>query len=139
MDRLLTDFVVFWREHSPAWKEDNGDYGLYSEASLVILLCAFLNRLVNGGGEVNREMAAGRGRMDVGVVYKGRRYPIEVKIRRERDSLDTVEAKGREQLCRYMERMSADKGWLLIHDRPAGTLTVHPAPPSGALLRGAHP
>jgi AAA+ ATPase superfamily predicted ATPase len=160
MDSLLADFVVFWHEHSPAWKEDNGDYGLYSEASLVILLCAFLNRLVNGGGEnesssfpsflhagcvcatkkpsyIVREMAAGRGRMDVGVVYKGRKYPIEVKIRRERNSLETVEAKGREQLRRYMERMSADKGWLLIHDRPAGTLTIHPEPVTGDLLRGA--
>jgi hypothetical protein len=126
MDGLLTDFVAFWHEHSPAWKEDNGDYGLYSEASLVILLCAFLNRLVNGGGEVNREMSAGRGRMDIGVVYKGRKYPIEVKIRRERNSLETVEAKGREQLRRYMERMCADKGWLLIHDRTAGTLTIYP-------------
>jgi hypothetical protein len=126
MDLLLADFVVFWREHNPAWRDENGEYGIYSEASLVILLCAFLNRLVNGGGEVNREMAAGRGRMDIGVVYNRRRYPIEVKICRERDSIERVESKGREQLRRYMERMSADKGWLLIHDRPNDSLTVLP-------------
>jgi hypothetical protein len=137
MDILLSDFIIFWREHNPAWRDENGEYGIYREASLVILLCAFLNRLVNGGGEVKREMSAGRGRMDIGVVYNGRRYPIEVKIRRERDSLATVEAKGREQLCRYMASMSADKGWLIIHDRPQDRLTVLPTPvthPSGVLL-----
>jgi hypothetical protein len=131
MDLLLSDFIVFWREHNPAWRDKNGEYGIYSEASLVILLCAFLNRLVNGGGEVNREMSAGRGRMDIGVVYKGRKYPIEVKVRRERDSLDTVEAQGREQLRRYMERLSAPRGWLLVHDRPAASLTVLPHPLRG--------
>jgi hypothetical protein len=128
MDRLLNDFVAFWHEHSPAWKEDNGDYGQYSEASLVILLCAFIHRLVNGGGEVNREMAAGRGRMDIGVVYNDRKYPIEVKICRERDSIETVESKGREQLRRYMHRMDAPRGWLLIHDRPNSSLTILPEP-----------
>jgi hypothetical protein len=80
-------------------------------------------------------MAAGRGRIDICVVYKGRKYPIEVKIRREHDSRKTLIAKGREQLRRYMSCMQSPRGWLLLHDRPADSLTVHPEPSSGALRR----
>jgi hypothetical protein len=41
---------------------------------------SFLQRVTNGGGHINREYAAGRGRMDLMVEYAGKCHIIEMKI-----------------------------------------------------------
>lgn len=58
MDRLLKEFQKFWRRHSEIW-EQRADY---TEAFPHLLLMAFLQRVLNGGGNIEREYAAGRGR-----------------------------------------------------------------------------
>jgi Holliday junction resolvase len=58
-------------------------------------------------------MAAGRGRLDLCAVYKGEKYPIEIKLRRG----EKTRAQGIEQTLRYMDVYGAREGWLAIFDR----------------------
>jgi len=60
-----------------------------------------------------REMAAGSGRLDLCVEYGGRRYPIELKIRRGEKTID----EGLRQLGRYLEQLGEPEGWLIVFDQ----------------------
>jgi hypothetical protein len=82
MDYLMRDFQQFWRENSAIWETKYQ----YREAAPHLILMAFLQRIVNGGGNIIREMAAGKGRTDLCLVYEGN-YPIELKIRRGEKSV----------------------------------------------------
>ncbi|MDR1217215.1 MAG: AAA-like domain-containing protein [Oscillospiraceae bacterium] len=112
MDFLMRDFQQFWRENSDIWL---GRFD-YKEAAPHLILMAFLQRVINGGGQLVREMAAGRGRLDLCIVYKGEKYPIELKLRRG----DRTRAQGVEQTLRYMDVYGAREGWLAIFDRDTG-------------------
>jgi hypothetical protein len=112
MDCLMRDFQQFWRENSDIWL---GRFD-YAEAAPHLILMAFLQRVINGGGQIIREMAAGRGRLDLCVVYEGGKYPIELKLRRGEKS----RPQGVEQTLRYMDVYGAREGWLAIFDRSVG-------------------
>lgn len=109
MQRLLTDFQVFWRENSEIWQERFE----YKEAAPHLILQAFLQRILNGGGRITREMAGGRKRLDLCVEYQGERYPIELKIRYDTQT----EAEGKTQIAGYMDTLGCTEGWLLLFDR----------------------
>jgi hypothetical protein len=113
MDFLLRDFQQFWRENSDIWltKFD------YEEAAPQLILMAFLQRVINGGGQLIREMAAGTGRLDICLVYEGQKYPIELKLWRGEKSLE----RGVEQTLRYMDVYGATEGWLALFDRTPQT------------------
>jgi hypothetical protein len=112
MDLLMRDFQQFWRENSDIWltKFD------YEEAAPHLILMAFLQRVINGGGRIIREMAAGTGRLDICLVYEEQKYPIELKLWRGEKSLE----KGVEQTLRYMDIYGATHGWLALFDRTPG-------------------
>ena len=59
---LLADFQRFFREHSEHWVQR---FERYQEAGPQLLLQAHLQRVVNGGGVIEREYALGRGRTDL--------------------------------------------------------------------------
>jgi hypothetical protein len=67
MDALLREFQKFWRRHSEVWEQKSD----YTEAFPHLLVMAFLQRITNGGGRIEREYAAGRGRMDLAIEYGG--------------------------------------------------------------------
>jgi hypothetical protein len=115
MDYLLEEFRVFWRENSEIWEERFE----YKESAPHLVLFAFLQRVINGGGQIMREMATGKGRLDIGVVYGGQKYPIELKVCREQDKLETIIKEGLEQTERYMDVLGSKRGWLLVFDRHA--------------------
>jgi hypothetical protein len=109
MRRLLGDFQAFWREHSEMWIERFE----YKEAAPHLILQAFLQRVVNGGGRIARELTAGNGRLDSCVEYAGERYPIEIKLRYSPKTY----AEGVTQLADYLERLGCAEGWLVVFDR----------------------
>jgi hypothetical protein len=114
MDRLLQGFQKFWRRHSEIW-EEKADY---TEAFPHLLLMSFLQRVTNGGGDVDRELAAGRGRMDLLVEYAGKCYIIEIKIIHYYDSPATVRKEGLEQVQEYRDKTgSSTPTYLVIFDR----------------------
>jgi Holliday junction resolvase len=106
---LLQDFQQFWRENSDIWIEKFN----YKEAAPHLILQAFLQRVINGGGDILREMAAGTGRTDLCVVYENQKYPIELKIWKGEKSYQ----KGVEQTAEYMDTFGCTEGWLVIFNR----------------------
>ena len=113
MDALLRDFQSFWRENEAIWRKKYD----YQEAAPQLIMQAFLQRIVNGGGRIEREMAAGTGRTDLCVLYNGRKYPIELKIRRD----GSTYARGVEQTAGYMDRLGCEEGWMVMFDQTKET------------------
>jgi len=109
MNLMLHDFQQFWRENSDVWQERFQ----YKEAAPHLILQAFLQRVFNGGGDVHREMATGRDRLDLCITYNDKKYPIELKINRGKQSIE----KGIEQTLRYMNTLGCTEGWLVLFDR----------------------
>ena len=85
----------------------------YREAYPHLVLQAFLQRVINGGGQIIREMALGSGRLDLGVVFRGRTYAVEVKTTAYYEK--SPEA-AHEQMARYMDRLGVAEGWLVVAD-----------------------
>ncbi|GAP72128.1 hypothetical protein SAMD00024442_25_15 [Candidatus Symbiothrix dinenymphae] len=114
MDRLLREFQKFWQRHSEVWEQKSD----YTEAFPHLLLMAFLQRITNGGGHIDREYAAGRGRLDLAVEYNKQSYIIEVKLIHYYDSPNTVKEEGLEQILAYRDKIDASApAYLVIFDR----------------------
>jgi ASC-1-like (ASCH) protein len=114
MDSLLKEFQKFWRKHSEVWEAKSD----YPEAFPHLLLMAFLQRITNGDGRIEREYAAGRGRMDLFIEYASSKYIIEVKLVHDYDTLKNVKEEGVEQILLYRDKF--DKTipcYLVIFDR----------------------
>ncbi len=115
MDKLLKAFQEFFRKHFEHWVEGFD----YAEAGAQLLLQAFLQRIVNGGGRVEREYGLGRQRTDLLVIWPYNRgiqqAVIEIKILY--GSLETTIEKGLEQTWGYMDKCGTKEGYLLIFDR----------------------
>jgi hypothetical protein len=113
---LLKDFQAFWRENSEIWVDiyEEGFYQ-YKEAAPHLTLQAFLQRVLNGGGHISREMALGRKRADICIEWQGQRYPIEIKILKNEKTVPD----GLVQLSEYMDICGTHEGWLVVFDRGA--------------------
>ncbi len=115
LPKLLEAFQRFFREHSEAWLERFD----YREAGPQLLLQAFLQRIVNGGGRVDREYGLGRRRTDLCVVWNSpngvQRGVIELKLRYR--SLEQTIADGLQQTWAYADTMGAEEAHLVIFDR----------------------
>jgi hypothetical protein len=109
MNGLLQGFQQFWRENSDVWVEKYD----YKEAAPHLILQAFLQRIINGGGTILREYASGRERVDLCVIYEKNKYPIELKLMYNK----SVYEKGKEQLSQYMSTLDEKEGWLIVFDR----------------------
>ncbi|QTA77941.1 NTP hydrolase p-loop-containing [Desulfonema limicola] len=109
MKKLLMDFQQFWRENSKIWT----DRYQYKEAAPHLILMAFLQRIINQGGQIIREPALGRQRLDLCINYKNIRYPVELKLRYGTKTLK----EGTGQLADYMDTLGCNEGWLIIFDR----------------------
>ncbi len=114
MYRMMKEFQKFWRRHADKW-EEKADY---TEAFPHLLLMAFLQRVLNGGGHIERECAAGRERMDLGIEYNQFRYIIEIKLVHHHDSPETVKEEGLEQISSYRDKFApGSPAYLVIFDR----------------------
>ena len=120
LDDLLTAFQAFFREHSEHWVERFQ----YKEAGPQLLLQAFLQRIVNSGGRIEREYGLGRMRTDLLIVWPVpddapvQRVVIECKLLYK--SLEQTITAGLDQTRAYMDRCGAVEGHLVIFDRTAG-------------------
>ena len=108
MPKLMTGWQTFWREdgHVAA-----GGFH-YRESGPHLMLMAFLQRVVNGGGQIKREYALGRGALDVVIDWKGDRHAIEVKLRRDTQTQERALA----QVAGYLEKLGLTEGWLVMFD-----------------------
>ncbi|MCX6699228.1 MAG: ATP-binding protein, partial [Methanomicrobiales archaeon] len=113
---LLRSFQQFFRENSEIWMERFA----YKEAGPQLLLQAFLQRIINGGGRIDREYGLGRTRTDLFILWRLKdgsfqRVIIELKVlhrSREQTIID-----GMAQAWKYADRCGADEAHLIIFDR----------------------
>jgi hypothetical protein len=111
---LLKEFQVFWRENSEIWvKRYKENFYEYEEAAPHLVLQGFLQRVINGGGQIDREMALGTKRADICIKWENQKYPIELKLyKNEKTTADAIP-----QILRYMEKCGVSEGWLFLFDR----------------------
>ena len=133
VDGLIAAFQAFFREHSEHWVQR---FEQYHEAGPQLLLQAHLQRVVNGGGRIEREYALGRGRTDLLIVWpqrgRERRWVVECKVRR--GDLERTIAEGLAQTRAYLDRCAAEAGHLVVFDRSSERtweqkIFRRPAPP----------
>ena len=121
--KLLAAFQQFFREHSDHWIEGFN----YREAGPQLLIQAFLQRIINGGGRINREYALGRKRTDLliewplneaqGFLGPVQRIVLELKIWRPKRNFETLLQEGIAQTKGYSAQVGADEAHLIIFDR----------------------
>ena len=115
MDKLMAAFQTFFRENSEHWQQRFD----YQEAWPQLLLQAFLQRVVNGGGRIEREFGLGRRRVDLLILWPQgggmQRFVVECKVLRR--GLEATVAEGLEQIADYMDGCAAEAGHLVIFDR----------------------
>jgi hypothetical protein len=111
LERLRESFLDFWARHGRALDP------LIQRHEIVphIVMTAWLDRVVNGGGRVEREAVVANGKMDVLLRYRELTLPIEIKVHLD-GRADPV-PQGLEQLDRYCEGLRVDSGWLVVFDQ----------------------
>ena len=129
MTKLLSAFRTFFGEHAEHWLAQLGDY---REAAPQIILQSYLQRVVNGGGRIEREYGLGRDRTDLLVLWPHEagqpsdlweRFVLECKVLRDSDrkSLEWTVEEGVKQTLGYMKKCRAEEGHLVVMDRRSGT------------------
>ncbi|MCA9708273.1 MAG: ATP-binding protein [Myxococcales bacterium] len=108
LPKLMADWQVFWREDGHLAAEGFR----YREAGPHLMLMAFLQRVINGGGQLEREYGLGRGALDLMIDWRGQRHAIEVKLRRDTET----EQEALDQLVRYLDYAGLEEGWLVLLD-----------------------
>ena len=120
--RVLAEFAEFWCQHGEVLTAS--DY--YHEAAPQLVIMAFLHRVVNGGGYIDREYGVGRGRVDPLIRWpytdadgkrRWQREAIELKVWRPGRADPLPE--GLHQLDGYLDRLGLDHGTLVVFDRRA--------------------
>lgn len=121
-EMLFTMFQDFWRENSEIWKQDMAGY---VEAAPHLTFQAFLQRVANGGGAIEREYAYGTKRADLVLKWRcpagEQRIVIELKLLKERDTYETVKVEALAQTAAYAERCDATESHVVIFDRTGKT------------------
>ncbi|MEZ4408301.1 MAG: hypothetical protein R3A52_17760 [Polyangiales bacterium] len=116
--RLLDAFLAFWRQHG----EPLLRAAPYAEVAAQLVMMAFLHRVANGGGTLEREYAIGAGRMDLCLRYRGHALGIELKVWRDGQRNPTPE--GLAQLDAYLSGLGLSTGWLVVFDQRSGRSPV---------------
>ena len=119
--KLLAAFQEFFREHSEHWMERFQ----YKEAGPQLLLQAFLQRIVNSGGRIEREYGLGRMRTDLLLIWpvggdRGKTQEVVIECKVLRRGLERTLREGLEQTRAYMDRCATAEGHLVLFDRSEG-------------------
>ncbi|MGH3282155.1 MAG: ATP-binding protein [Trebonia sp.] len=130
-EKVLVGFAEFWHSFGEVLLLGGG----YNEFAAQLVFMAYLQRVVNGGGFVDREYGIGMDRVDLLArkPYTGtdgksavQREAIELKVRRQgRGNPLKV---GLAQIDGYLDRLGLDTGTLVIFDRRPSTVRDHPYP-----------
>ncbi len=141
VNTIVQEFALWWAENAEFMLASS----YYNEAAAQLVFMAWLQRVVNGGGIIDREYGVGRGRIDVLVRWPGphskttrdwQREAFELKV--WRDGRPDPLKDGLQQLERYLDGLNLKQGTLVIFDRrkealPSATRTQisHTQTPKG--------
>ena len=123
MSKLMTEFQKFFRQNADSWIEKFD----YKESGPQLLMQAFLQRIVNGGGYIDREYGIGRGRTDI-LVRKpltdkagGTMQYIVIELKILRGDREKCIERGLEQTYGYIDKCGmGDEGHFVLFDRSKG-------------------
>jgi len=121
MDKLISAFQDFFRQNSEHWIRR----AQYTEAGPQLVLQAFLHRVGNGRGRIEREYALGSRRVDLLIVWPDRdgaveRFVVECKLVKDGSSSERTIKRGLEQTAEYMDTSGATAGHLVVFDLRSG-------------------
>lgn len=128
MDKLLRSFAEFWRENG----EILATHSTYPEAAPQLVMMAYLHRIVNGAGFIDREYGVGRRRVDLLIrqpytaadnARSVQREALELKVWRQGRPDPLTE--GLSQLDDYLDRMELPTGTLVVFDTRPRAAPVH--------------
>ncbi|MEQ1747190.1 MAG: PD-(D/E)XK nuclease domain-containing protein [Saprospiraceae bacterium] len=105
IEKVLSAFFEFYRENSEMLPQQ----AIYPEATYHLAFMAWLQRIVNGGGYIRREYAAGLGFIDLVIHFAGEKFVFELKT-----EANFKRQKALDQICQYAERMSVGSGYLVV-------------------------
>jgi len=141
VNTIVQEFALWWAENAEFMLASS----YYNEAAAQLVFMAWLQRVVNGGGIIDREYGVGRGRIDVLVRWPvpnskttrdWQREAFELKV--WRDGRPDPLKDGLHQLERYLDGLNLKQGTLVIFDRrkealPSATRTQisHTQTPKG--------
>ncbi len=108
MEALLREFQDFYREHAESWLDGFS----FHESGKQLMLMAFLQRIVNGGGSIASEMAVGSGRTDLVVDFNGDVFVLELKIKRPNINME----RAYKQLFHYLDQLNQPHGYLILFE-----------------------
>jgi hypothetical protein len=108
MLKLMKHWQKFWRIDGHLAADGFG----YRESGPHLMLMAFLQRVINGGGKIHREYGLGRGALDLLIEWKIEKHAIEVKLRRDTET----EEDALEQVAGYLDHLGLEHGWLVLFD-----------------------
>jgi hypothetical protein len=111
--KLIGGFVTFWQRHGEVLLRGMP----YQEAAPHLVFMAYLQRIINGGGGVDREFAVGTGRADLVVSFGGREDVIELKLLRGKWTVP----EGLDQVARYAKKLGRPVGYLVVFDLQSKT------------------
>ncbi|QEP42401.1 ATP-binding protein [Ectothiorhodospiraceae bacterium BW-2] len=125
MVKLLKAFQHFFRENAEGWIERFD----YKEAGPQLLMQAFLQRIINGGGRIQREYALGRKRTDLTIEWpldeaQGFFGPVQrivVELKLQRGELEELITNGITQTLDYADGCGAEESHLVIFNRDPNT------------------
>lgn len=128
VDVVLSEFALWWAENAEAMLKGH----TYHEVAAQVVFMAWLQRVVNGGGMIDREYGVGRGRIDLLLRWPlptaktprdWQREAFELKVWAE-GKPDPL-PQGLLQLQRYLDGLNLTSGTLVIFDRRPN---AYPAP-----------
>ncbi len=90
----------------------------YPEVAPHLVVLAFLQRVANGGGTLERDYAIGTGRMDICLRHGLDTLALELKVWRQGRADPLKE--GLAQLDKYLSGLGLESGWLIIFDQRKG-------------------
>jgi len=119
---LLSMFKDFWNKNSTIWGTNVDGY---EEAAPHLVLQAFLQRVTNGDGYINREYALGRNRVDILVEWHYQKenkkciqnIVIEAKVINKKQSYESVKNEAITQTVKYAKICGESSAYILIFDR----------------------
>ncbi|MCP5106618.1 MAG: hypothetical protein GY950_24755 [bacterium] len=83
MEKIIKTFGEYYSENAEAWLNRFA----FKESARHLMLMAFLQRIVNTGGEITREMAAGSGGVNLLVKFRKQRTAMASIIIRENETV----------------------------------------------------
>jgi len=128
VNNFLTLFKDYWYENMAIWGSDMAGY---KEACAQLVTLTYLQKVINGGGEINREYAAGTKKMDIYIkrpYYTGsgsrkklrnQKIVLELKTITDEQNYDTVIQKALKQTAEYAKIVGVKEAEILIFNRGA--------------------